>query len=76
MAKGISNSVKLLPRPPVKEAADWGGVHAGSGWFTVPQTSRTGPAILSVVSSGYLIFGIFGLVFNSVCSQILVKGSY
>ena len=23
MAKGISNSVKLLPRPPVKEAADW-----------------------------------------------------
>ena len=23
MAKGISNSVKRLPRPPVKEAADW-----------------------------------------------------
>ena len=23
MAKGIFNSVKLLPRPPVKEAADW-----------------------------------------------------
>ena len=23
MAKGISNSVKLLPHPPVKEAADW-----------------------------------------------------